>query len=185
MLITPDYVKEQVRLHEDPAYGAGSHRHAHLVAGIAVLGDCWSILDYGCGKGTLGKALRDASFEVDHGPGLQFCFSIREYDPAMPGKDNRPVPADLVTCIDVIEHIEPECLDDVIADLAALTRKRLFVDVATKFDKHRWLSDGRNSHQIVEAGDWWDERFSRHGFKVLQTWNTGVKAWVALMDPPK
>lgn len=172
-MITPAYVEEQHKLHLDPAYGSGSHRHAYLVAGIARLENCNSILDYGCGKGTLGNVLRNAGVELS------------EYDPGVPEKSDRPEPADLVTCLDVMEHIEPSCFDAVMNDLANLTNKRLFVDIATKFTKSRWLSDGRNSHLIVNEDKWWANEFSKRGFKIFRTWNTGVRAWVALMKPPK
>lgn len=172
MLITPSYVREQKKLHADPSYGSGSHRYAYLVAGLARIEDCKTILDYGCGKGTLGNVLRGAGID------------LAEYDPGFPGKEARPAPADLVTCLDVLEHIEPDCLSDVIDDLARLTRKKLFVDISTKFTKFRWLSDGRNSHLIVNEVEWWQQKFTTKKFRVLREWNTGVKAWVALMQPP-
>lgn len=172
MLITPGYVREQVRLHADPSYGSGSHRHAYLVAGIALIEECKTILDYGAGKGTIGTVLRSA--------GLQ----VAEYDPGFPGKEKAPAPADLVTCLDVMEHIEPNCLSDVIDHLAKLTQKKLLVDISTKFTKFRWLSDGRNSHLIVKDAAWWQEQFTKRKFRVLREWNTGVAAWVALMQPP-
>lgn len=172
-LITPEYVLEQHELHKDPAYGSGSHRHAYLVAGIARLENCGTILDYGCGKGTLGNILRGARIK------------LTEYDPGVPEKSHAPVPADLVTCLDVLEHIEPECFDAVLANLARLAQKRLFVDISTKFTKSRWLSDGRNSHLIVNEDAWWHNEFKQRGFKIMRTWNTGVKAWVALMKPPR
>lgn len=172
-LITPSYVLEQHALHKDPAYGSGSHRHAYLVAGIARLEGCKTILDYGCGKGTLGSVLRNAGIKLN------------EYDPGVPEKSSPPQPADLVTCLDVMEHIEPECFEAVVSDLAQLAQRRLFVDIATKFTKSRWLSDGRNSHLIVNENEWWANEFTRRGFKIFRTWNTGVRAWVALMKPPK
>lgn len=172
MLITPDYVKEQHQLHKDPGYGAGSHRYAHLLASIMQQNSCSTILDYGAGKGTLAAEM------------LKLGIVVSEYDPGVPGKEHSPDPADLVSCIDVMEHIEPDCLDAVIKDLARLSNRLLFVDVATKFDKHRWLSDGRNSHQIVNDGNWWKNEFEKRGFKLLHKWDTGLRAWIALMVSP-
>lgn len=173
VLITPAYVDEQIKLHADPKYGSGSHRHAYLVAGIARLERCDTILDYGAGKGTIGSVLRAGG------------LNVAEYDPGMPGKDAMPEPADLVICLDVMEHIEPPCLEAVFAHLASLANRRLFVDVSTKYTKNRWLSDGRNSHLIVKDDAWWRENFRAHGFKILREWNTGVRAWVALMKVRK
>lgn len=174
MLITPAYVEEQRVLHQDPGYGAGSHRYAHLLLGIMKQEKCETILDYGAGKGSLAYVMRGLT-----------GIKVAEYDPAVPGKEARPEPADLVSCIDVMEHIEPDCLDEVFKDLAQLTKKKLFVDVATKFDKHRWLSDGRNSHQIVNEGAWWNNQFEIRGFKVMRKWETGLRAWIALLVPPQ
>lgn len=173
MLITPDYIKEQQVLHQDPTYGAGSHRYSHLLIDIMKREDCKTALDYGAGKGTLAEAMRIAGIEM------------QEYDPCIEGKDDAPAAADLVSCIDVMEHIEPWCLDDVMKDLVRVSRKLLFVDIATKFDKHRWLSDGRNSHQIVNTDNWWKVKFADYGFQVKHNWETSFKAWVALMVSPK
>ena len=171
MLITPDYIKEQHILHQDPAYGAGSHRYVHLLTSIIKHEKLESVLDYGAGKGTLAAEMRKIGIEVT------------EYDPAVPGKENGRCRSDLVVCIDVMEHIEPDCMDDVIYDLSQMTRKKLFLDIATKFDKHRWLTDGRNSHQVVEEGKWWENKFNCFGFKVVQKWETGLRAWIVLMEP--
>ncbi len=75
-----------------------------------------SVLDYGCGKGTLAEAV---------------SFEIREYDPAIAGKDENPLPADLVICTDALEHIEPEYLDAVLVHIASLTRMAAFFVVHT------------------------------------------------------
>jgi hypothetical protein len=56
----------------------------------------------------------------------------------------RPEPADLVTCLDVMEHIEPSICQTCSMIWPGLTRKKLFVDIACKLTKFRWLSDGRN-----------------------------------------
>ncbi len=172
-LITDWYVQEQKKLHRDPVYGAGSGRHAYLVAGIASVEVCLSILDYGCGKGKLVNVLRSSGSDV---------IDFQEYDPAIPGKDFSPHPADLVTCIDVIEHIEPDCLTDVLRHLRHLSKQFLFLDIATKFDKHRWLSDGRNSHQIVEETPFWKQKFLDLGFTIKQEFPTGLRAWVVLLE---
>lgn len=173
LLITPDYVRENARLHQvDARYGAEGYLWAYLVAGIAKIENCTTILDYGCGKGTLAKAMNGAGIPV------------AEYDPAIPGKDTSPDPADLVVALDVLEHIEVDCVGDVIDDLARLATKKLFVVISTKPSK-RLMADGRDTHLSLHDDDWWMQKFSVHKFKVLRVWNTGLRLWVALMDPPK
>ena len=177
MLITQKYLEEQRRLHaEDQEYACNSGKWAYLVTGIALIERCVTVFDYGCGKGELAKEIKRIR------PPLP--FTVLEYDPAVEGKDRLTNTADLVTCLDVMEHIEPECLHEVMLDLVVATKKLLFVVISCKFTKRRWLSDGRNSHLIVNPGEWWHQEFAKYGFEVKRTWNTGVKEWVALMDPP-
>jgi 2-polyprenyl-3-methyl-5-hydroxy-6-metoxy-1,4-benzoquinol methylase len=98
-----------------------------------------TVLDYGSGKGSLKRAL-----------GLP----VAEYDPAVPEHAAEPVAADLVVCSDVLEHIEPECLDEVLDHLKQLAKKVGFFVIATRPAK-KHLDDGRNAHLIVEDREWW------------------------------
>lgn len=170
-LITDGYIREQQILHQQPAYGSRGFYWGYLIAGIALVEQCKTILDYGCGKGSLVKTLRDEA-------GLD----ARGYDPAVDAFAGEPAAHDLVAAVDVMEHIEPDCLEDVLAHLSRLTRKILFVAISTKLAK-RFLTDGRNTHLIVEQGEtFWRPRFERHGFVVRREWQTGIPEWVCLMQ---
>jgi 2-polyprenyl-3-methyl-5-hydroxy-6-metoxy-1,4-benzoquinol methylase len=140
MLISDEYRELNKELHEtNEAYGTSGHKHAEAVVGLANAMQTADILDYGCGKGTLNSAI-----------GIR----LKEYDPAIPGKDDPPEPADIVVCGDVLEHIEPDCLDDVLDDLESLARRAVFLCVATR-PAMKTLADGRNAHLIVEPKEWW------------------------------
>jgi hypothetical protein len=106
------------------------------------------MLDYGCGKGLLAKSLD---------------FPIWEYDPAIPGKDNPPNPADLVVCIDALEHIEPDYLSAVLFDLSRCVKKVGYFIINTK-EAIKKLPDGRNTHLIVEGKEWWKEKLDKYFF---------------------
>src|SRR5262245_55345835 len=96
-LITPEYIEQNRLLHERvPEYGMSGQRWGRYVERLITEEKFVSVLDYGCGKGTLAKVL--------------VGYNVAEYDPAVPGKDGRPQPAELVVCTDVLEHIEPELL---------------------------------------------------------------------------
>lgn len=125
-------------------WGASAELFAKEVEALRLPGA--TVLDYGCGQGNLGRALP---------------FEIAEYDPCVPGKDAPPAPADIVACIDVLEHIEPECLDDVLAHLRSLTREVAFLVISTQPAVTK-LPDGRNAHLIVQPGAWWAQRLSAH-----------------------
>lgn len=169
MLITPAYVEEQRLLHQQEAYGSRGYNWGYLIAGIAWIEGCKSVLDYGCGKGTLVRTLSDAG------------ITVAGYDPALPKFAAMPRPADLVACVDVLEHIEPECLDSVLDHFAALTKKILFVAISMTPAKRK-LSDGRNSHILLERPEFWRPRFERRGFEVRRVWSTGLDEWVAMMQ---
>ena len=82
-----------------------------------------------------------------------------------------------------MEHIEPDCLDAVIADLARVTKKILFVAISTIPSK-RTMSDGRNTHLLVQNDVWWRGQFERAGFNVRRVWKTGLPEWVCMMNAP-
>ena len=168
MLISGDYIKQQQILHRQDAYGSRGFNWGYLIAGIALVEGCKSILDYGSGKGTLGRTLRQAK-----------RFDIQEYDPGTEA-NALPQPSDLVVSVDVLEHIEPDCLDAVLTHLRKLTRKLLFVAISI-IPAKRFLTDGRNTHLIIEGGDWWRRKFEDKGFAVRRVWKTGLEEWVALM----
>lgn len=100
--------------------------------------DVGSALDYGCGKSRL-----KLSVELDR------------YDPGIPKRDSIPqdIVYDLIVCLDVLEHVEPTCLDNVLFEIQ--DRSDLaFMSICTKKAGHI-LPDGRNAHLIVENREWW------------------------------
>ena len=87
--------------------------------------------------------------------------TVYEYDPGIRGKDSSPNPADYVVCCDVMEHVEPELLDNVMKHLQSLIIKGGFFNISTK-TAITMLSDGTNAHKIVEDSDWWVEKFKQY-----------------------
>jgi hypothetical protein len=156
-LMSRAYVDLQRQLHAAPrGYGGKGDKWATGVRDLVAQFGATSVLDYGCGQGTLVKALR---------PLVSSFVRLSEYDPAIDGKHALPVFADLVTCCDVLEHVEPEYLDVTLQHLAMLARKAIFVVVATR-PSNKTLADGRNAHLIIEDAAWWRTTFVRMGFTV-------------------
>jgi hypothetical protein len=149
-VISEAYRKQQQDLHLNPNYGVASIGFASMVAQVLSRNGAATLSDYGAGKQNLRKALEAYGVEVGY----------TAYDPAFP-EYGEPQPADLVCCIDVLEHIEPEYLDNVLSDLERITVKHGFFSVHTG-PAGKVLSDGRNAHLIQEPIGWWRERLERH-----------------------
>jgi hypothetical protein len=94
---------------------------------------------HNCGKGQLAKALP---------------FPVWEFDPAIPEKAESPRPADICVCTDVLEHVEPELLTGVLADLRRCTKQVGYFVVHTGAAT-KTLADGRNAHLIQRDAQWW------------------------------
>lgn len=155
MTISEHHRQLNIELHtRDPGFGGGGHKWASRVASLARATRSMTVLDYGCGKGTLKPAL-----EL-----LMPSLSIYEYDPGILGKDDPPAPAHLVICTDVLEHVEPDQLDSVLCHLSDLTIKAALIAVACRPGK-RGLADGRDEHLIVMDEKWWEARTNPFGFR--------------------
>ena len=141
----------QQALHENPDYGVASIEYAPLVAEVIERTGATELLDYGAGKGRLGMTLEKL---------LKRPVRIQHYDPAIPAWAAPAQPSELVACIDVLEHIEPTLLENVLDDL-----RRVTVGVGV-FTVHtgaavKFLPDGRNAHLIQQPPDWWLPRLLR------------------------
>lgn len=102
------------------------------------------LLDYGCGaQVNLAKHLK-----LDH------KVTYQAYDPGVPRYSKEALPAQMVACVDVLEHIEPDCLDNVLDDIARLAEGIVFLSIDTG-PAMKVLSDGRNAHLIQEPISWW------------------------------
>jgi hypothetical protein len=144
-LISDSYRAAQAELHRDPNYGVASLHWAPAVADLARQVKPKRILDYGAGKGRLGAELKKL---------LQIPFELMQYDPGVPEFAAAPTPCDLVACIDVLEHIEPDCLDAVLDDLKRVTARVGIYTIATG-PAIKVLPDGRNAHLIQQGPSWW------------------------------
>ena len=144
-LITAEYRRMQQVLHENPHYGVASVKYVPLLANVIEAIGVKELLDYGAGKGRLGIELQKY---------VRRPLTIRHYDPAIPKWSATPAPCEFVACIDVLEHIEPELLDNVLDDLQRVTARAAVFTVHT-FAAIKVLPDGRNAHLIQKPPAWW------------------------------
>ncbi len=156
-LITEEYRRMQEELHLNPNYGVASVQYAPIVAEVVKFVGATELLDYGAGKGRLGETLNTLML---HPP------AVRHYDPARPEWSAPAQPCACVACIDVLEHIEPELLDNVLDDLQRVTIGHGVFTVHTG-PAGKVLADGRNAHLIQQPPEWWLERFGNR-FDVIE-----------------
>jgi hypothetical protein len=167
-LISEEYRKLNADLHtSNAAYGIGGSKHVDTVKKLAESCKPRSVLDYGSGKGYLAKALD---------------FPIWEYDPAIPGKDESPRPADLVVCTDVLEHIEPTKLIFVLDDLRRCTKQVGYFVIHTGPAMKKY-TNGQNTHLIQQGRAWWEKRLSKF-FKVAKIFEKNKELHV-IVGPKK
>lgn len=156
-LITDQY-REQIRkLHSASAgtWGATAYSRSKKILEFVDAVNTTKILDYGSGPGRLKKKI-DEDF-----PGK---YDITNYDPGIDEFSSSPVPHDFVVCMDVLEHIEPECIDNVLDDLKRVTLKGALFGITT-IPAHRNLPDGRNAHILIQPYEWWKEKIESR-FKI-------------------
>jgi hypothetical protein len=168
-LISEEYLRLQQSLHQDPNYGVASVAYAPIVAQVMKAFGATELLDYGAGKGRLGVALREH---------LAAPVTLHHYDPAIPEWCAPAQPCSFVACIDVLEHIEPALIDNVLDDLQRVTAGVGVFTVHTG-PAIKVLLDGRNAHLIQQPPSWWLPRLMSR-FDLVQFSRMPQGFWVAV-----
>ena len=151
----------QYRSGTSPSWGSTGDRNFgyRLLNFLNMRPDVKTVLDFGCGHGKLG------GFITENRPDVVW----EEYDPSIEGKDKLPNGHyDLICSSDVMEHIEPECLNEVL-DWLNNHAKYQYHLISCELCAGSELPDGRNAHLIVETPEWWRETFKPFG--VIMFWS--------------
>jgi SAM-dependent methyltransferase len=120
-----------------------------------------SVLDAGCAMGFLVEALRKRGVEA-HGIDIseyaisQVHDSVREYCSVASLTEPLGGRYDLITCIEVVEHIPPADADAVIANLCAATDCLLLSTTPQDY--------GEATHLNVQPPEVWSAALAREGF---------------------
>ena len=175
-LITDRYRDQQAQMHADVEhpYGVASAQFAASVAKVIDQYGVDELLDYGSGSRlTLINTIAEQRI-------VKRKFAYRAYDPAVEMYSATPEPTEMVACLDVLEHIEPLCLDSVLDDLKRVTKKIGFFTVSTVAAAKK-LPDGRNAHLIIEPAEWWLPQITAR-FK-LQSFQRMSNGFIVLVSP--
>jgi hypothetical protein len=124
-----------------------------------------SLVDWGCANGNLLNRLEQDFSSVQE---------LAGYDPGNP--EYNAVPAGTYDCLvscDVIEHFEPELLDESLQLMQSKFTQSAFLIIAC-YPAKKFLADGRNAHLIVENADWWLERIQQQFDQCTIVWSEKV-----------
>jgi hypothetical protein len=159
-LISAEYQSQQQHLHETTEYGTMAQHYGPLVSQIIEKLEITHLLDSGCGrKMGLTKTMS-----------VKSKITYQGYDPGAGLEElaTAPIPAQMVCCIDVLEHIEPQFLENVLDHLASLTEVVALMSIHTG-PAMKTLPDGRNAHLTQEPIEWWlPKLMSRFDIQTLQ-----------------
>lgn len=126
-----------------------------------------TVIDFGCGTGRATKKFVDMGFSA---VGVDFVNAVQGDVPfihaclwAMPDMS-----ADWGFCADVMEHIPPEKVSDVLHQIRRRTTKGCFFQISLTKDS---FGDriGERLHLTVQPADWWSEQLNKHWGRVKVT----------------
>lgn len=139
-------------------YGSTNHgRHA------VPLVQRWKprfVVDFGCGRNEFIRHLRRLGID---GLGVDFAFDDADVVKPMHATGLLDGVADVVTCFDALEHLLPEEVDPVLAEMrrVARPRGRFVLSICTR--PSRITALGENLHPTVRPMAWWLDHIGRVG----------------------
>ena len=126
-----------------------------------------SVIDYGCAKGFLVHALRQLGKEA-YGEDIS-DYAIAKCMQDVKNYISKPTlnTSDLLICKDVMEHINENDVDSVLATLFKKSNKFLFVIPLGDDDALRIREyEIDKTHVTKKDEDWWLNKFKTAGFKI-------------------
>jgi len=138
-----------------------------------------SAFDLGCAKGFLVGALRDRGVDAYGADVSKYAISqvredIRSVCRVGSVVDKLDQPYDVITCIEVLEHVTEEEAKVAIRNMTTSTRHILFSSTPDEFDDPTHI----NVHPVI----YWLELFGEHGFKPDLSFDTDyVVPWAVFL----
>jgi hypothetical protein len=174
MLITPEYKQTLLGIHAKFQWGgtAGKYAGDSIISLLRANPEIQTILDYGCGEGSLKKWVEDKGI-TDKDWTL--------YDPGV--AEFQQVPErkfDLVITTDVLEHVEETMLDSVISHLRSMTGKFLYNEIACYFCNAKFQSGpytGQDLHINLKAPDMWAQRLAHPSLDIVASYPSLLEGW--------
>ena len=158
--ISKEYLEQNVQLHKK-GFGGGGYKNLPVLLPILKGYQVESLLDYGAGQRTLTAQLKNLILE-----GEIHDFFLEDYDPAIPDISEYPEGQfHIVTCTDVLEHIEAEYIDNVLQNIFNLSHQLAFL-VIHCLPANKILPDGRNAHISQHQPEWWEAKLAQYEWTI-------------------
>lgn len=148
-----EYLVNQYKIkhQDDKQYGSGMDQTTIPIEKILKIlheNNVTSVLDFGCGKGTLVTKLNNSNFD---------CSG---YDPAIEDFLNFPKKYfDAVISIDVFEHLDIESIHEEMDLIKSVNPRYLIFNISYREAFHN-LPDGQNCHCLIRSPSWWGGFFT-------------------------
>ena len=174
--ISKGYIAQnQELMARKPGYATAGHARGDTVLALISEFGAQSVLDYGAGRCRLHASVKD-HFPHD--------VEWNNYDPCIPELAKEPQPADLVVCTDVMEHVEPSCVHNVLLHLAELTLGHCWLRICPIRGKRR-LPNGQFAHCSVHPPEEWRRKLQKAGFVILRHSEEDPRGYEVLVAPVK
>lgn len=146
-MITTEYQQQLVELHKKQKWGNQGWKALPTLLSMILQYRVKHprVLDFGAGECTLEQNAKWSLPQV----------KVVSYDPGMFGINKLPEgPFDFVICTDVMEHVEPQHVEETLDYLRNVTTHATYFIIACSKAK-TILPDGRNAHLTIETPQWW------------------------------
>lgn len=153
MSVSNSYLEDLKALHTKKSFGKGG-KILKVVHELIKERNISSLLDFGCGKGGASQSFREQYPDIE----------LYSYDPAT-SPIELPEHVDLVYSSDVLEHVEPELLQETLIDLK--NRSTYMYHLIACHPAKKKLRDGRNAHLIIENPSWWRKELEKAGLNIV------------------
>lgn len=152
-----------IRDHHKGHWGGACKGYEDMIHKYMLLTKSKTLLDFGAGKGMLSQ--QQEIFMSNY----EDYYKIIPYDPGNPAFDewiNPPV-CDASFSADVMEHIEPEYIDNTLQFIYDKTNNWTYHKICTKPASNNFRSTmkdekPRNLHTLVKPAHWWANKFERY-----------------------
>lgn len=133
-------------IHQSQAYGQGAAKTRRRIGPWVVLKRPLSMLDYGAGRSKMVDLINSPGLSVRH-----------RFDPAISEIATVPLSSyDLVTCTDVLEHLDESEINQVLAHIKSLSAAAIIA--ADTRPASTVLPSGENAHATVQPPEWWQRK---------------------------